>query len=150
MAFALEVDGERREVAAPPGTPLLTVLRDFLGLTGARYGCGEGQCGACVVLDGGEPLPACRVRVEEVGDRPVRTIEGLARAGVLHRVQRAFLEEGALQCGYCTSGMILAAVALLERAPRQSEAEIRAALAPHLCRCGVYLRAIRAVRRAAS
>jgi len=133
----------------PSGTSLLSALRDELGLTGAKFGCGQGQCGACVVLVGDEPLPACKLSVEEVGKRPVTTIEGLANGGPLHRVQRAFLEEGALQCGYCTSGMILGAVALLRRNPSPREEDIRQALAPHLCRCGVYLRAIHAVQRAA-
>jgi nicotinate dehydrogenase subunit A len=101
-----------------------------------------------VVLIAGAPVPACTTAVEDVGSRAVVTIEGLARGGELHPVQRAFLEEGALQCGYCTSGMILAAAALLAREPSPSEDRIREALSPHLCRCGVYLRAIRAVRRA--
>jgi nicotinate dehydrogenase subunit A len=149
MRYVIDVNGRPREVDAAPGTRLLPVLRDRLELTGARYGCGEGDCGACVVLVDGEPLTSCTVRIEEVGSRSITTIEGLARGNELHPVQRAFLEEGALQCGYCTSGMILSAVALLDRNPSPSEMEIREALAPHLCRCGVYLRAIRAVQKAA-
>lgn len=148
MPFSIRVNGERREIDAPPGTPLLAVLRDALGLVGARFGCGEGACGACVVLADGAPIPSCTTKIEEVGDRSITTIEGLARGAQLHPVQRAFLEERAMQCGYCTSGMILAAAALLDRVPSPSEDEIRQALAPHLCRCGVYARAIRAVRRA--
>jgi aerobic-type carbon monoxide dehydrogenase small subunit (CoxS/CutS family) len=148
MPYHLQINGRLRDVEVPPGTPLLTVLRDTLGVTGARFGCGQGACGACVVLVDGAPVPACTTKIEEVGSRAVVSIEGLARDGALHPVQRAFLDEGALQCGYCTSGMILAAVALLDRTPRPSEHEIRAALAPHLCRCGVYVRAIRAVQRA--
>jgi aerobic-type carbon monoxide dehydrogenase small subunit (CoxS/CutS family) len=150
MAVAsLEVNGRRHDVDVPPATPLLSVLRDSLGLMGARFGCGHGACGACVVLVDGNPVPACTTRVAEVGERPIVTIEGLARDGQLHPVQRAFLDEGALQCGYCTSGMILAAAALLDRAPHPTEDQIREALSPHLCRCGIYLRAIHAVQRAA-
>lgn len=149
MGFRLEINGTTRDVDVPAGTPLLSVLRDSLGLTGARFGCGHGACGACVVLADGVPVPACTTAVEDVGARSVLTIEGLARDGELHPVQRAFLEEGALQCGYCTSGMILAAAALLRREPSPSEEQIRQALTPHLCRCGVYVRAIRAVQRAA-
>lgn len=150
MRYLLRVNGQPHDVDAHPGMPLLSVLRDWFGLTGARFGCGHGACGACVVLADGIPVPACTTRVEEVGDRSIVTIEGLAKGGALHPVQRAFLEEGALQCGYCTSGMILAAAALLDRVRSPSEGEIRQALAPHLCRCGVYLRAIRAVQRASS
>jgi len=148
MRYLLQVNGCRREVDDAAGTPLLSILRDSLGLTGARFGCGYGQCGACVVLADGMPIPACTTKVEEVGARSIVTIEGLARGGELHPVQRAFLEEGALQCGYCTSGMILAAAALLDRVASPTEDQIRDALSPHLCRCGVYLRAIRAVQRA--
>jgi len=144
----MEINGAPREVDAAPGTPLLSVLRDSFDLTGARFGCGHGKCGACVVLADGEPVPACTTKVEDVGARAIVTIEGLAREGRLAPMQQAFLDEGALQCGYCTSGMILAAAALLRRIPSPSEDQIRAALAPHLCRCGVYLRAIRAVQRA--
>jgi aerobic-type carbon monoxide dehydrogenase small subunit (CoxS/CutS family) len=149
MTTALHVNDRRLEVRSSGHVPLLSVLRDELGLMGAHFGCGHGACGACVVLVDGAPVPACTLPLEEVGDRHVVTIEGLAPEGQpLHRVQRAFLEEGAMQCGYCTSGMILASVALLERTPHPSEDEIREALAPHLCRCGVYLRVIRAVQRA--
>jgi aerobic-type carbon monoxide dehydrogenase small subunit (CoxS/CutS family) len=148
MRTQLEINGRLQDVDAAPGTPLLSVLRDTLGLTGARFGCGSGACGACVVLADGVPLTACTTKIEEVGQRRIVTIEGLARGGELHPVQRAFLEEGALQCGYCTSGMILASAALLDRVPHPSEQEIRQALSPHLCRCGVYLRVIHAVQRA--
>lgn len=147
---ALDINGRQCPIASEGGTSLLTVLRDELGLIGARFGCGHGMCGACVVLVDGQPVPACRRTVDEVSGRAIVTIEGLAAGETLHPVQRAFLEEGAWQCGYCTSGMILAAVALLDRNPRPNEDQIREALAPHLCRCGVYLRAIRAVQRAAS
>src|ERR1019366_5496554 len=142
MNFALEVSRLRRTIESPAGTSLLTVLRDELGLTGARFGCGHGNCGACVVLVDGRPTPACHLKIEEAHGRSVLTVEGLAEGDTLHPVQRAFLEEGAFQCGYCTSGMILGAVALLERVPSPTEEQIREALAPHLCRCGIYLRAI--------
>ena len=148
MAVTLEINGRAETLDLPPETSLLSALRDDLGLTGARFGCGQGMCGACVVLVNGAPVPACTLAVGDVGPRPVTTIEGLAQGGTLHPVQRAFVAEGALQCGYCTSGMILAATALLARVPRPTEEQIRAALAPHLCRCGVYVRAIRAVRAA--
>jgi nicotinate dehydrogenase subunit A len=149
MRTRLEINGRSQDLDAPVDTPLLSVLRDSLGLTGARFGCGQGTCGACVVLLDGAPVPACTTRIGDIGGRSIVTIEGLANDGELHPVQRAFLEEGAMQCGYCTSGMILAAAALLRRNPSPSEGEIRLALSPHLCRCGVYLRAIRAVQRAA-
>jgi aerobic-type carbon monoxide dehydrogenase small subunit (CoxS/CutS family) len=145
----LDVNHRRQTVTSPPGTSLLTVVRDEFGLIGARFGCGHGMCGACVVLLDGRPVPACTMTIEDVAGRSIVTIEGLAVGDVLHPVQRAFLEEGAMQCGYCTSGMVLAAVALLDETPSPSEEQIRDALAPHLCRCGVYLRVIRAIQRAA-
>ncbi len=148
MRYPIQVNGQSHDVEATGTTPLLSVLRESLGLTGARFGCGHGKCGACVVLADGAPVPACTTKLQDVGTRSIVTIEGLARGDELHPVQRAFLEEGALQCGYCTSGMILAASALLGRIPSPSEPQIREALAPHLCRCGIYLRAIRAVQRA--
>lgn len=144
----LEINGQLREIEAPPGTSLLGALRDALGLTGTRFGCGHGVCGACYVLIDGEARPACKLTLEEVAGRSIATIESLARDGELHPVQRAFVEEDAMQCGYCTSGMIVSGVALLTRNPHPSEDAIRAALAPHLCRCGIYGRAIKAIRRA--
>lgn len=127
----------------------LSALRDDLGLTGTRFVCGHGVCGACVVLADGVPVPSCMLTAREAVGKQIVTIEGLASEGGLHRVQRAFLDEDALQCGYCTSGMILSAVALLERTPRPTDDQIRDALAPHLCRCGVYGRVLRAVKKAA-
>jgi nicotinate dehydrogenase subunit A len=147
-SYSLQVNHQHHTVDVAVGTSLLTVLREELGLFGARFGCGHGACGSCVVLAAGQPVPACTTKIEELGGRSIITIEGLANGDTLHPVQRAFLETGALQCGYCTSGMILAAVALLERVPTPTEEQIRQALAPHLCRCGVYFRAIRAVQRA--
>lgn len=150
VAFQVTVNGTLRELDVPAGAALLDVLRDELGLTGVRFGCGHGVCGACFVLVDGEALPACKLSVEEVAGKAVGTIEGLAEEGELHPVQRAFVEEDAMQCGFCTSGMIVSAAALLARNHQPSEAEIRTALSPHLCRCGVYGRAVRAVRRAAA
>ena len=144
----LQVNGNQRAVDARPGATLLGVLRDDLGLTGTRYGCGRGVCGACYVLVDGQAAPACTLSLDDVAGREIITVEGLEQDGVLHRVQRAFLEEDAMQCGYCTSGMVISAVALLARSPQPTDEEIRDALTPNLCRCGVYLRAIRAVQRA--
>ena len=149
MHFRLKVNGLNREVNAPLGASLLNVLRDDLELTAARYGCGQGACGACYVLADGRAVPSCTMTVEEAAGKSLITVEGLATNGTLHPVQRAFVDEDAMQCGYCISGMLISAVALLAHTPHPSDREIRDALAPHLCRCGVYLRAIRAVRRAA-
>jgi len=143
--FHISVNGREHAIAAPGETSLLEVLRDELDLTGTKYGCGEGQCGACAVLVDGEEVPACRVRLADVAARRVVTIEGLAAGPIAD----AFAAEGALQCGYCTPGLVVAATALLARSPDPGEDEIRGALDHHLCRCGVHLRVIRAVRRAA-
>jgi aerobic-type carbon monoxide dehydrogenase small subunit (CoxS/CutS family) len=149
MPIPLNVNGTARLVEAAPASSLLSVLRDDLGLTGAHYGCGHGACGACYVLIDRQAVPACVTSVEHAAGKAIVTIEGLAQGDKLHPVQQAFLEEDAMQCGACTSGMVIATVALLERTPHPDEDEIRAALAPHLCRCGVYGRVIRAVQRAA-
>lgn len=150
MHFHLNVNRVPREVDVPPGTTLLSVLRNDLRLTGSRYGCGQGVCGACAVLVDNIAVPSCTLAIEEAAGKRIVTIEGLAGDAALHPVQRAFVEEDAMQCGYCTSGMIVSAAALLLRIPRPGEQDIREALAPHLCRCGVYLRAIRAVQKAAT
>jgi nicotinate dehydrogenase subunit A len=147
--LTLEVNGERRFVAADPGTPLLTILRNDLGLTAAKHGCGLEQCRACAVLVDGEARTTCATAAEAFAGREIVTLEGLAAEGELHPVARAFLEEEAAQCGYCIPGMIIGAVALLARNADPSEDEIRAALDPHLCRCGSHWRIITAVRRAA-
>ena len=147
--FHLRVNGGVREVDADPSTPLLDVLRDRLNLTGAKYGCGEGQCGACTVLVGGKAVRSCVTPVSTVKSQPVVTIEGLARGDKLHPVQQAFLEAAAFQCGYCTPGMILGSVALLGAKPAPSETEIRESLEGNICRCGAYPRIIEAVRMAA-
>jgi aerobic-type carbon monoxide dehydrogenase small subunit (CoxS/CutS family) len=145
----LNVNGEARPVDVAPDRPLLGVLRDDLDLTGAKYGCGEGRCGACTVLVDGEPVHSCLARVGAVAGKAITTIEGLAPGGDLHPVQRAFLDVEALQCGYCTPGMILAAVALLGREPRPDREAIVDALDGHLCRCGTQNRILAAVRKAA-
>jgi aerobic-type carbon monoxide dehydrogenase small subunit (CoxS/CutS family) len=143
------VNGADRAVDAPRGATLLAVLRDDLALTGTRFGCGRGQCGACFVLADGRAIPSCLVTIDQAAAQEIVTVEGLARGERLHPVQAAFIEHDAMQCGYCTSGMIVSAVALLARQPHPSETEIIDALAPNLCRCGVYARAIRAIRTAA-
>jgi len=148
MRFRLNVNGSVHQVDVLPGTPLLRILRDDLNLTGSRYGCGHGVCGACFVLADGRAVAACMLTVEEAAGKAITTVEGLARGETLHPVQRAFVEEDAMQCGYCTGGMLISAAALLARTPRPTDDEIREALAPNLCRCGIYLRALRAVKRA--
>lgn len=145
----LLVNGRRHSLDVEPARSLLSVLRDELDLTGSKYGCGEGQCGACTVLLDGRPVRACITPVSSVGSRPVLTIEGLERSGRLHPVQEAFLAETALQCGYCTPGMILSAVALLERNGNPGTAEIERAMDGNICRCGTYSRILTAVQRAA-
>lgn len=150
MRIRLSVNGQTHVVDVPAGTTLLGVLRDDLNLTGTRYGCGQGVCGACYVLADGQPVPSCMMSAEEAAGRRIVTIEGLAEGGTPHPVQRAFVEEDAMQCGYCMSGMLVSAAALLARTPRPDEVEIREALAPHLCRCGAYGRVVRAVRKASS
>jgi nicotinate dehydrogenase subunit A len=149
MAITLDVNGKRRSSEAAPDTPLLYVLRNDLELNGAKYGCGAAQCGACTVLVDGKPVRSCVTPVASVAKSKITTIEGLGTIGNLHRLQRAFIEEQAAQCGYCANGMIMSAAALLETNRRPSEAEIRTALAGNLCRCGTHSRIIKAVQRAA-
>lgn len=148
-AFELRVNGRRYSVEAEPETSLLEVLRDQLDLTGAKYGCGEAQCGACTVLVGGLPRRSCVTPVGSVVNKEITTIEGLAEGDRLHPVQEAFLEAGAFQCGYCTPGMILSAVALLRSHPDPSEQTIAQLMEGNICRCGTYPRIIAAVKRAA-
>jgi aerobic-type carbon monoxide dehydrogenase small subunit (CoxS/CutS family) len=145
----LHVNGARRAVEADPGCSLLGVLRDDLGLTGAKYGCGEGQCGACTVLVDGKRVRSCVTRVDAAAGKPVRTIEGLAAGDKLHPLQEAFLEAGALQCGYCTPGMLMSALALLEENPTPTRDEIVRAMNGTICRCGTYTRIVDAVEKAA-
>jgi aerobic-type carbon monoxide dehydrogenase small subunit (CoxS/CutS family) len=145
----LRVNGADREIDVPPRTTLLSALRDDLGLTGTRFGCGSGQCGACYVLVDGRAVAACLLTAQAAGTAEITTVEGLARDGSLSPLQEAFVEKDAMQCGYCTSGMLISATALLASDPRPSDDAIRDALAANLCRCGVYVRAIDAVKRAA-
>jgi nicotinate dehydrogenase subunit A len=144
------VNGRKVGVSIEATTPLLAVLRNALGLTGSRFGCGLEQCGACMVLVDGEPVYACTREVGTVGGKTVTTVEGLTNGGNLHPLQQAFLAEQAGQCGYCLSGILMSAKALLDRNPHPSRAEIVAALDRHLCRCGAHNRIIRAVERAAA
>jgi aerobic-type carbon monoxide dehydrogenase small subunit (CoxS/CutS family) len=139
----LSVNGTRRRIDADPDHPLLSVLRDQLNLTGTKYGCGEGQCGACTVLLNGAPVHSCITRVAAAAGQQVTTIEGIH-----HPLQDAFLEEDALQCGYCTSGMIVSGVALLEANPHPTRDEIVRHMNGNICRCGTYLRIIAAIQKA--
>ena len=145
---SLHVNGEARE-AERGDRNLLSWLRFDLGLTGTKYGCGEGLCGACTVLVDGQPLRSCMTTVGAVAGGAVTTIEGIADGDTLHPVQQAFVEESAMQCGYCIPGFIVGAVGLLTREPHPSSAQIREALAENMCRCGTYQRIQRAVERAA-
>jgi nicotinate dehydrogenase subunit A len=148
MMIRLDVNGRVHQVDADPGTPLLYVLREDLGLNAAKFGCGLGQCGACTVMADGEAIFSCLTPISLLENRRIRTLEGLGSAEKPGPMQRAFIEAQAAQCGYCIPGMMLRAQALLEREPAASEAEIRAQLQPHLCRCGTHMRIVRAVVRA--
>ena len=145
----LTVNGKPYAVDTDPQASLLSVLREQLDLTGSKYGCGEGQCGACTVLLDGKAQRSCITRVGAVSQRQITTIEGLANGEHLHPVQQAFLEAGAMQCGYCTSGMIMSAVALLQRNPSPSEGEIVNFMDGNICRCGTYPRIVSAIQKAA-
>jgi aerobic-type carbon monoxide dehydrogenase small subunit (CoxS/CutS family) len=147
--YVLRVNGRDRDVEAEPADNLLSILRYDLGLTGSHYGCGEGQCGACTVLLDGAAARSCVTRVASVGTKAITTIEALAEGDRLHPVQEAFLETEAFQCGYCTSGMIMATVGLLRTNPNPSEQDIARLLDRNICRCGTYPRIVRAVRLAA-
>ncbi|WP_439361559.1 (2Fe-2S)-binding protein [Bradyrhizobium sp. DASA03007] len=149
MTVELDLNGRIAKLDIAEDTPLLTALRNYLGLTGARFGCGQEQCGACMVLVDGEPMYSCTMSVLQSVGRSVTTLEGLGKLGEPHALQQAFLEEQAGQCGYCLSGMMISAKALLDRRPRPDRQEIRAALEPNLCRCGAHLRILRAIERAA-
>lgn len=145
----IDVNGVRRRVSAGPDTPLLYVLRNDLGLVGSRFGCGTGQCGACFVIVEGKAVPSCDTPLWSVVNKSVTTVEGLVKGGELHPVQKALLAEQAAQCGYCSSGIAIAAVAFLEKNRRPTESEVREALDRNLCRCGAHNRVVRAVLRAA-
>lgn len=148
--ITLTVNGEPRTVTTDPQRLLLDVLREDLRLTGTKYGCGEGQCGACTVLIDGQRAHACQTTIAQAANHAVTTIEGLASGDRLHPVQEAFLAEGAIQCGYCTPGMVLSTVALLDRNPQPTDADVAAWMSGNLCRCCDYVKIRNAVRRAAS
>ena len=145
----LEVNGQRRAIDADPKRFLLSVLRDDLGLTGSKYGCGEGRCGACTVVIDGRSVRSCITFVESCVGKPITTIEGLERDGKLHPLQQAFLDADALQCGYCTAGMIMGGYALLAENGAPSTDEIIASMDGNICRCGTYARIVEAVHKAA-
>ena len=149
MAITLTVNGKIHSVSAEPETALLYVLRNDLKLKGARFGCGLGQCGACTVLVDGKPVQSCDFPLSAAVGKAITTIEGLAPDGEWHPLQAAFIAEQAAQCGYCVTGIIMAAKALLDANPRPADAEIRTALKGNLCRCGTHHRILRAIHRAA-
>ena len=144
----LNVNGSMRAVTADESTPLIYILRNDLKLKGTRHGCGQGACGSCTILVDGRSVQSCNTPLEAVQGRQITTIEGLAAGGRLHPLQQAFIDEQAGQCGYCLSGILMGAAALLARNPAPGDAEIRAALDTHLCRCGSHERIVRAIRRA--
>jgi aerobic-type carbon monoxide dehydrogenase small subunit (CoxS/CutS family) len=148
VTVTLTVNGKKRTVTTDPKRSLLDVLREELNLTGAKYGCGEGRCGACTVLMNGKRVLSCVTPAAQANKKIITTIEGLARGDSLHPVQEAFLAEGAMQCGYCTPGMIMTAAALLEKNPKPTDEEITAAMNVNLCRCNGYTKILSAIRRA--
>ncbi|HTG87783.1 MAG TPA: (2Fe-2S)-binding protein [Pyrinomonadaceae bacterium] len=142
---SLNINGKKRPVDVDPQTPLLSVLRDYLSFTGSKYGCGEAQCGACTVLIDDQMTRSCTMPVGKVAGKQITTIEGLEKDGKLHPLQEAFIEADALQCGYCTSGMIMSGVALLKKNPKPSRDEIVKHMDRNICRCGTYLRIVKAI-----
>jgi aerobic-type carbon monoxide dehydrogenase small subunit (CoxS/CutS family) len=147
--FELQVNGTKRRVEVDGERSLLSALRDELDLTGAKYGCGEGQCGACTVLIDGRAARSCLTQVASVEGKQITTIEGLERNGKLHPLQEAFMAVDAMQCGYCTAGMIMSGVGLLKKTPNPTDAEILRAMEGNICRCGTYHRIVAAIRQAA-
>jgi aerobic-type carbon monoxide dehydrogenase small subunit (CoxS/CutS family) len=147
--FELDLNGERRAIDAEGDTPLLWILRDTLGLTGTKYGCGSGYCGTCTVLLNGQAVRSCTLPVRGIADADVTTIEGLARDGSLHPLQQAFVDQGALQCGFCTPGILMNMDEFLKVHPNPSDDEIRTGLVGNLCRCTGYAHIVDAVRDAA-
>ena len=150
MSLSLTINGTQHDIASDPGTPLVYVLRDELKLKGTKLGCGLEQCGACAVIVEGKVVLSCVTPVEVFGGKEITTIEGIADTEIGQRVQRAFVEETAAQCGYCTSGLVVAATALLAENPRPERDTTKQALTPHLCRCGSHPRVLKAVERAAT
>jgi isoquinoline 1-oxidoreductase subunit alpha len=148
--YQLNVNGENRNVEAVPNTPLLWVLRENLGLTGTKYGCGVAQCGACTVHLDGTAIRSCSTPVSTIGNKKITTIEGLASGDALHPVQEAWMQENVPQCGYCQSGQIMSAVALIEKNPTPSDSDIEAAMSGNICRCGTYERIRKAIKRASN
>jgi nicotinate dehydrogenase subunit A len=146
--ISLRVNGKSHSVETDPETPLLYVLRDDLKLNGPKFGCGLGQCGACTVIINGNAVQSCQVPVKDLVNRAVTTLEGLGSTKKMHPIQKAFLDEQALQCGYCINGMIMTTKALLDKNPKPNDAQIKVALAGNLCRCGTHTRILRAVKRA--
>jgi carbon-monoxide dehydrogenase small subunit len=144
------VNGEQRELFVAPWRTLIDVLRNDFGLTGVKEGCGNGNCGSCTVLLDGEPVNSCLVLIGEVEGREITTIEGLAQGGVLHPLQESFIEEGAVQCGFCTPGVILNAKALIDANPHPTEQKVRMAIAGNLCRCTGYDKIVRAIMKVAA
>ena len=147
--ITLTINGERREVDVPPDMPLLWVLRDVLSLTGTKFGCGIAQCGACTVHLAGKPVRSCQLSVGAIGARAITTIEGLSVTPNGTKVQKAWLDLEVIQCGYCQSGQLMSAAALLDAIPHPDDADIDAAMAGNICRCGTYLRIRQAIKRAA-
>ena len=150
MPYVLLVNGAEHRLELPADRSLLSVLRNELDMTGTKYGCGEGQCGACTVLLDGKPIRSCRTPLSVAAGKKITTIEGLEQDGKLHPVQEAFLSVESFQCGYCTSGMILSAVALLESTPKPSDQDILRRMEGNVCRCGTYPRIVAAIQRAAA
>lgn len=148
--YQLIVNGENREVEAVPNTPLLWVLRDNLSLTGTKYGCGVAQCGACTVHLDGAPVRSCSTPVSTIGNKKVTTIEGISSGETLHPVQQAWMDENVPQCGYCQTGQIMSAVALIEKNPAPSDADIETAMSGNICRCGTYERIRKAIKKASN
>jgi isoquinoline 1-oxidoreductase subunit alpha len=148
--ITLQVNGQSHDVDVAPDTPLLWALRDIIGLTGTKFGCGIAQCGACTVHLDGEAVRACQLPVASVGNRPITTIEGVSATEAGAKVQKAWLDLEVIQCGYCQSGQIMSAAALLARKPNPSDDDIDAAMAGNICRCGTYVRIRAAIKKAAT
>jgi isoquinoline 1-oxidoreductase alpha subunit len=150
LMITLTINGAQKEVDVPDDMPLLWVLRDVLGLTGTKFGCGIAQCGACTVHIGGKPVRSCMLSVAAVRDRPITTIEGIGATPAGAKVQKAWLDLEVIQCGYCQSGQVMSAAALLEATPNPDDSDIDAAMAGNICRCGTYVRIRAAIKHAAS